>query len=128
MSTSPIPELIGNGYANETSGDIARYNFFTRGIANQADLDNQLEYRFNTGRFSTRRYSDLDLKHYAISDYAGLRFRHTFDQCRSIPVYTQIAPFSGAPYRNSELTQNQLGTYLQDQIKLGRLTLVLQRP
>lgn len=116
--------LIGNGYANATTGDIARYNFFTRGIANQADLDNQLEYRFDTGALQHKALFGLDLKHYAISDYQGFSFGTPSINALN-PVYTQIATFSGTPYRNSELTQNQLGAYLQDQIKLGRLTLVL---
>ena len=116
--------LIGNGYTNQTTGDIARYNFLARDIANQADLDNQLEYRFDTGLLQHKALFGLDLKHYDISDYQGFSFGTPSINALN-PVYTQIAAFSGTPYQNAELNQNQLGAYLQDQIKLGRFTLVL---
>lgn len=116
--------LIGNGYSNQTTGDIARYNFFARDIAKQADLDTQLEYRFNTGVLQHKALFGLDLKHYEISDYQGFSFGTPSINALN-PVYTQIAAFSGTPYQDAELNQNQLGTYLQDQIKLGRFTLVL---
>ena len=33
--------------------------------------------------------------------------------------------FTGAPFRNFQITQKQAGTYVQDQMKLGNFTLVL---
>lgn len=41
------------------------------------------------------------------------------------PVYTPTAPFGGDPYRDAYVTQNQVALYLQDQIKIDRLTIVL---
>ena len=43
----------------------------THGIANQADLDSQLEYRFNTGLLRHTALFGLDLKHYSIDDWQG---------------------------------------------------------
>ena len=40
------------------------------------------------------------------------------------PVYGSVTPM-GAPYLNRILDQQQLGIYLQDQMKLDRFTLVL---
>jgi iron complex outermembrane receptor protein len=116
--------LIGNGYSNLATGDIARYSFGTRGIANQADLDSQIEYRFNTGILSHTTLFGLDLKYYQISDTQAFAFGLPSINALN-PVYSSIAPLTAAPYRDSDLTQKQLGTYLQDQIKLGRFTLVL---
>jgi iron complex outermembrane receptor protein len=115
--------VYGGGYAGAAAAaDLTRYNFFTRGIANQANLDNQLEYRFATGAISHTALFGLDLKHYSIDDL------QRFDAATSLnllnPVYTPTARATGA-FKDQTLTQRQLGVYLQDQIKLDRFTLVL---
>lgn len=118
--------LYGLGYAatpTATSASLARGNFFTRGIADQADLDNQFEYRFATGAISHTALVGLDLKRYAIDDYQGFSAASSLNLLN--PVYTPTARFNGSPYQNAYLTQSQAGLYLQDQIKLDRFTLVL---
>lgn len=116
--------ITGNGYANATTGDFARYAFGTRGIADQAQLDSQVEYRFNTGILSHTTLFGLDLKHYSISDTQAFSFGNPSINVLN-PVYTGAAPLTAAPYRDTQLTQKQLGVYVQDQIKLNRFTLVL---
>ena len=116
--------LYGLGYATTpAAADLARGNFFTRGTADQANLDNQFEYRFATGAISHTALIGLDLKKYAIDDYQGFGAATSLNLLN--PVYTPAARFNGMPYQNAYLTQSQAGLYLQDQIKLDRFTLVL---
>lgn len=116
---------VTGGYPLDlTNGNFSRYPFATRGIANQANLDSQVEYRFNTGILSHTALFGLDMKYYSISDYQSYDFVappiNAFN-----PVYTGFAPASVTTRRDSQLTQQQLGVYVQDQIKLDRFTLVL---
>jgi iron complex outermembrane receptor protein len=118
--------LIGNGYTNLAAGDMARYNWYAKNTANQGNLDNQLEYRFNTGPVQHTMLFGLDLTTYRIDDYQNF----AFGGVPSINVFNPVygvgdIPFTDAPFRNFLLTQNQLGTYIQDQIKFGGFTLVL---
>jgi iron complex outermembrane receptor protein len=116
---------ITGGYPlNTATGDFSRYPFATRGIANQANMDSQVEYRFNTGILSHTTLFGLDLKYYSISDYQGYDFAAPTINVFN-PVYTGFAPATVTTRRDSQLTQQQLGVYVQDQIKLDRFTLVL---
>ncbi|WP_213286252.1 TonB-dependent siderophore receptor [Bradyrhizobium sp. sGM-13] len=119
--------FVGNNYVNNdpSTGDIGRYNWYAKNTANQGNLDNQLEYRFDTGPVQHTMLFGLDLKAYRIDDYqlfgGGVPPINIFN-----PVYgVGDIPFTGNPFRNFLLTQNQLGTYIQDQIKFGGFTLVL---
>ncbi len=77
--------VTGSGYANQTTGDLARFPFGTRGIANQAQMDSQVEYRFNTGILSHTTLFGLDLKYYSDQRYVRPSpFGQPSDQRRSI--------------------------------------------
>lgn len=115
--------LLGNGYANVNTGDLARGNFFTTAKATQAQVDNQLEYRFGTGPVLHTALVGLDLKNYNIDDFQGFGAATSINVLN--PVYQDTARFSGTPYQNTYLTQRQAGIYLQDQMKFGGFTLVL---
>lgn len=118
--------FIGNGYTNLAAGDIGRYNWYAKNTANQGDLDNQLEYRFETGPVQHTMLFGLDLKTYRIDDYQIFAFGTVPSINALNPVYGYgDIPFGGPPFRNFILTQNQLGAYVQDQIKFGGFTLVL---
>lgn len=116
---------VGNGWADVNTATLNRYNWYAKNTANQADLDNQLEYRFDTGPVKHTMLFGVDLKGYQIDDYqlfgGGIPSINVLN-----PVYgLSDIPFTGAPFRNFQVTQKQAGTYLQDQMKLGNFTLVL---
>ncbi len=117
---------VGNGYTNPTIGDLFRYNWYAKNTANQADLDNQLEYRFDTGPVRHTMLFGVDLKGYQIDDYQAFNFFGVPSINALNPVYgVGDIPITGDPFRNFLITQKQAGTYLQDQMKLGNFTLVL---
>ncbi|AUC97431.1 TonB-dependent siderophore receptor [Bradyrhizobium sp. SK17] len=116
--------LYGLGYATTpAAADLARGNFYARGNALQFNLDNQLEYRFNTGILQHTALLGLDLKHYGIDDRQGFGVGTNLNLLN--PVYGTNAPYSGPLYQNAYLSQGMAGLYLQDQVKLDRLTVVL---
>lgn len=116
--------LYGLGYATTpAAADLARGNFYARGNAMQYNLDNQLEYRFATGPLQHTALVGLDLKHYGIDDRQGFGSGTNLNLLN--PVYGTNAPYSGALYQDAYLTQKMAGLYLQDQVKLDRLTVVL---
>jgi iron complex outermembrane recepter protein len=120
-----LATLFGLGYeTTPAAANLLRGNFITRGVANQGNLDSQLEYRFNTGILQHTALFGLDLKHYRIDDRQG------FTCCALAlnfvnPVYGNVAPLNWTFNTDTTLTQKQLGFYAQDQIKLDRFTLVL---
>lgn len=119
-----LSTLYGLGYATTAAAaNLLRGNFLTHAVANQANLDNQIEYRFGTGPLQHTALFGVDLKHYKIDDYQGFGGATSLNLLN--PVYAPTARFDGAPYQNATLTQKQVGVYAQDQIKLDRLTLVL---
>lgn len=116
--------LYGLGYATTpAAADLARGNFYTTGNALQFNLDNQLEYRFTTGALQHTALFGLDLKHYGIDDRQGFSFGTNLNLLN--PVYGTNPPFGGTLYKNAYVSQGLAGLYLQDQIKLDRLTVVL---
>lgn len=117
--------FIGNGWDNINTATMGRYNWYAKNTANQADLDNQLEYRFNTGPVKHTMLFGVDLKGYQIDDYQTFNFGTVPSINVFNPSYGLDIPLTGAPFRNFLLTQKQAGTYVQDQMKLGNFTLVL---
>ncbi len=68
--------LLGNGYLNgdPATAMLSRFNDFAADIANQANLDSQLEYRFATGPVLHKALVGVDLKHYQIDDLQAFDF------------------------------------------------------
>ncbi|MGY4488472.1 outer membrane receptor protein involved in Fe transport [Bradyrhizobium sp. LM3.2] len=116
---------IGNGWDNINTATMGRYNWYAKNTANQANLDNQLEYRFNSGPVRHTMLFGVDLKGYQIDDYQAFNFGTVPPINVFNPAYGIDIPLAGAPFRNFLLTQKQAGTYVQDQMKLGNFTLVL---
>ncbi|WP_027529891.1 TonB-dependent siderophore receptor [Bradyrhizobium sp. WSM3983] len=117
--------FIGSGWDNINTATMGRYNWYAKNTANQADLDNQLEYRFKTGPVKHTMLFGVDLKGYQIDDYQAFNFGTVPSINVFNPSYGLDIPLTGAPFRNFLLTQKQAGTYVQDQMKLGNFTLVL---
>lgn len=116
---------VGNDWADVNTATLNRYNWYAKNTANQANLDNQLEYCFNTGPVRHTTLFGVDLRGYQIDDYQAFGFGvpaiNVFN-----PAYGGAeVPLPSAPFRNFLITQKQVGTYLQDQMKLGNFTLVL---
>lgn len=116
---------VGNNWADINTASLGRYNWYAKNTANQANLDNQLEYRFNTGAVRHTMLFGVDLKGYQIDDYQAFNFGTVPSINVFNPAYGFDIPLTGAPFRNFQITQKQAGTYLQDQMKLGNFTLVL---
>jgi iron complex outermembrane recepter protein len=118
--------LLGNGYVNSdpATAQLSRFNDFASDVANQANLDTQLEYRFATGAVQHKALVGLDLKSYEVADRQAFDFATPSLNLLN-PVYGIPQGFPGTVFANQTITQKQAGLYAQDQLKLGRFTLVL---
>jgi iron complex outermembrane receptor protein len=118
--------LLGDGYVNSnpSTAMLYRFNDFTHDVSNQADMDSQLEHRFATGPVQHTALVGLDLKSYEVSDLQAYDFAAPALNLLD-PVYGAGLGFPGTISADQTITQKQLGVYAQDQLKLGRLTLVL---
>ncbi|MBS0232507.1 MAG: TonB-dependent siderophore receptor [Proteobacteria bacterium] len=119
--------LYGLGYAvppTSTSGIISRGNFITQPVADEFNIDNQAEFRFGTGPLFHKVLTGIDYKHYRIADDQGFEFRFA-----DLDVVNPVYPPNPAPpstrYLLATTTQEQLGVYLQDQVKIEKLTVAL---
>jgi iron complex outermembrane recepter protein len=114
----------GFGYSTTpAAANLTRFNFLAKDVADQATMDNQLEYRVDTGPLQHKVLFGVDLKYYNIDDLQKFDFGSPINVIN--PVYTPNTPEATGPFRDVTLNQKQVGVYLQDQIKLDRLTLVL---
>jgi iron complex outermembrane receptor protein len=118
--------LLGNSYVNNApaSAQLSRFNDFASDVANQANLDTQFEYRFTTGAIQHKALVGVDLKSYEVADRQAFDFATPSLNLLN-PVYGIPQGFPGTVFANQTITQKQAGLYAQDQLKLGRFTLVL---
>ncbi|WP_194468239.1 TonB-dependent siderophore receptor [Bradyrhizobium sp. CCBAU 53340] len=116
---------VGSGWSEISTATLGRYNWYAKDTANQADLDNQLEYRFNTGAVKHTTLFGVDLKGYQIDDYQAFGFGVSSINVLNPSYGAAEVPLPTSPFRNFLITQKQAGTYLQDQMKVGNFTLVL---
>jgi iron complex outermembrane receptor protein len=118
--------LLGNGYVGgaPATAMLSRFNDFARDVANQGNLDSSFEYRFSTGPVLHKALIGVDLKSYEISDLQAFDFATPALNLVN-PVYGVAQGFPGTVFADQAITQKQIGVYAQDQLKLGRLTLVL---
>lgn len=118
--------LLGNGYvgSDPSSALLSRFNDFAHDDAIQADLDSSLEYRFATGLVQHKALVGVDLKGYELSDLQAFDFATPALNLLD-PVYGIPLGFPSTVFQDQTFTQKQAGLYAQDQLKLGRLTLVL---
>jgi iron complex outermembrane recepter protein len=118
--------LLGNGYVggDPSTAMLSRFNDFAHDTANQANLDSSFEYRFATGPVQHTALVGVDLKSYEISDLQAFDFAMPALNLLN-PAYGVQQGFPSTVFADQTITQKQVGVYAQDQLKLGRLTLVL---
>lgn len=122
----------GFGYSNEAQAELARLKFRTVPRANVFNIDNHVEKRFDMGPLSHTVLLGLDYRRYRLDDNQATNFSDTpFVPVSDVNVLTGFqtpnAPLNKASgrYINSRFIQDQLGAYLQDQVRFGRFTLAL---
>lgn len=114
--------LYGGGWVTPGGPILNRGNFLTRPTANTFTSDTQLEWKGQTGFLDHKVIVGADYKYYRLQDESIYVAGPTLDVTN--PVYTPVAPPTG-PYEKANTRMNQIGLYLQDQIKYERFTLVL---
>lgn len=117
--------LIGAGYVdgNPASGRLNRMGFFANPVVDLFTIDTQLEARFSTGAVEHTALLGIDYKHARFDDTQRTGPATSIDIFK--PNYDQS--FGGLKILGirSISEQDQIGGYAQDQIKFGRLSLVL---
>ncbi|WP_338263525.1 TonB-dependent siderophore receptor [Corallococcus caeni] len=116
--------LYGVGYAGEPAdARLSRGNFVTRPSANLFTVDTQGEARFTTGPVRHTVLAGVDFKNYRLDDEQGYEAGAPLDLLN--PVRGDYTP-TESRYTLNRSTQDQLGVYLQDQLRFNdRLNLVL---
>ncbi|PZO78705.1 MAG: TonB-dependent siderophore receptor [Mesorhizobium amorphae] len=114
--------LYGQGYVDEDAGLIARLGGDTDADLGSFAIDNQVQAEFDTGALGHTVLAGLDYRRTSYSDVYGYAVAdplNVFD-----PVYGSPITDYGVTF-NNKVKQRQTGIYLQDQIKLDKLSLVL---
>jgi iron complex outermembrane receptor protein len=107
-------------FANTAMSVVSLNNWVLHTDAETLVADNQLQGKFKTGAISHTLLGGVDFHHTAanLSGYTGLASPLTLNLYN--PTY--LAQASVTDNYNRRTTDNQLGLYLQDQLKLGNWT------
>ena len=115
--------LYGGGYAAGTNGaELSRFNFRTTPKVNLFTVDNQAEAKFDTGPLRHTVLGGVDYKYYELFDNQAFSFGPNLSILAPNNRQT-VAP--ALPYLVARTTLDQVGIYLQDQIRLDRFVLSL---
>ncbi|MCA6125316.1 TonB-dependent siderophore receptor [Bradyrhizobium sp. WSM 1704] len=117
--------FYGMGYASaadEAAGLLSRGGSGGESTINSFAVDNQLQGRFVTGPLSHTTLFGVDYRNTSFRDMASLFGTGKLNVFA--PVYTNSWTNLG-PYDDTGIKQSQAGIYLQDQIRLGRLSFLL---
>lgn len=112
-------DVVGNAGLEDDLATIDRYAFSAKASADTFTIDNQAQFRFDTGA----------LRHTAL---VGVDYIHSIDRwaendATSVPSLNLYAPVYGGPITlggvdySVEHHLDQVGLYAQDQIRLGKL-------
>jgi iron complex outermembrane receptor protein len=116
-------DLIGAvGNDNPATAGFERYAFLTTPHAEQLGVDNQAELRVDTGVLKHKVLAGLDYGRYKLDDEQGA------GGAPDLNILTRTYPPVAAPtgrYILNTTTLEQLGLYLQDEIKVDRFTVLL---
>lgn len=113
---------VYTGYLFPDERTIGRYYYEIDGQVHGFNLDNQAEFRFATGFIEHTVLAGLDFQHTHAFNELPFGAAPSLDIFN--PVYGTPVP-AAAPYSKSTVTQNQIGLYLQDQIKIDRWRIAL---
>ncbi|QND68014.1 TonB-dependent siderophore receptor [Mesorhizobium loti] len=121
--------VFGGGLVNDAAnpGDLdygaySRYADAGGTKLSGVTIDNQAQADFDTGPLAHTLLMGLDYKRYTYRDYASEGTVDPIDIFN--PVYG--SPVTGlTPYTDTDTTQQQVGLYAQDQVKLGNWRLTL---
>ena len=114
--------VYGAGYVDAESGLLARAAGTGRSRLHSFAVDNQAQVNFATGPLAHTMLAGLDYRWTRYDDRLG---NYETDSLNVFaPVYGSPIRFTGIG-SDSRTSQNQLGLYVQDQIRLGRLSLIL---
>lgn len=115
--------LGGGGYVGDPAdGILARGNSITTPKLGLFNIDNQLEWKFDTGPLAHTFLFGVDYKRFDLNDEAGYAAGPSLDLLD--PVYVNPGRVQ-TRYDDSETLQRQAGVYVQDRIKIDRLNIVL---
>lgn len=109
--------VYANGWASDT--ELARINFAHQTKSTTFLIDNQIEGKIDTGPVEHRLLAGIDYKYFNIDQVQSSAIFGT------TPDIDAFLPIPGAPlpdpvsYINQDLTQSQLGFYVQDQMRFG---------
>lgn len=114
-------ELYPNGYVNgnPSLGLLDRINFGHDTTLSTFLLDNQVEWKLRDSYAEHTVLAGLDYKYFNIDQIQSSALWGTttpigvFDPVYGVPQSPRVS------YLNQDLTQRQIGTYLQDQIRFG---------
>ncbi|WP_200870582.1 TonB-dependent siderophore receptor [Methylobacter tundripaludum] len=100
--------------ADQRTTSRALYESF--GKVHGFNLDNQAQFKFSTSVLDHALLSGLDFQH------VGSNSLQTYGAAPNLDIFNPVygSTVASAPvFKNEDVTQNQIGLYLQDQIKFG---------
>ncbi|MDI1279314.1 TonB-dependent siderophore receptor [Methylobacter sp.] len=95
---------------------ISRALYESFGKVHGFNLDNQAQFKFSTAILDHTLLSGLDFQH------VGSNSLQTYGAAPNLDIFNPVygsAVASAPVFKNEDVTQNQIGLYLQDQIKFG---------
>jgi iron complex outermembrane recepter protein len=101
---------------------ITRSFFSTDENLNTLAVDNQLQAKFNMGPLQHTVLAGLDYQRFELNNFARYANTKTLDILA--PDYTQNIAIPTTPFQNMDQRLQQRGLYVQDEAKLGRLTVL----
>jgi len=109
--------LYPNGY--QTTDSLARINFGHDTSVSTFLLDNQVTWRVHAHGAEHTVLAGVDYKYFNIDQVQGSALFGTTTPIRVLnPIYG-VPQTPRVSYLNQDLTQKQIGTYIQDQIRFG---------
>lgn len=107
--------VFGNGLVDDRT--LARYGDAGKSSLDSVSIDNQLQAKFDTGPLSHTTLFGVDFQHYDYSDVGTSYLVSDIDVFD--PDYGSTIT-KDEVYQDTDITQRQIGLYLQDQVKIDK--------